>query len=110
MVNHNIGHIFSRKEAPQMEKTKELELIDLYLSSYLTLQGQEPRLINKGGKIIIVFDATDEVYRLMAEFNANPEVPCLSLITKIKTLRGKMLTAKESMTGHGNGERHGRTY
>jgi hypothetical protein len=89
--------------------TRELELIDLYLSSYLTLHGQEPRLIQKSGKIVFVFDATDAVYRHMAEFNSNPETPCLDLITAIKTLRGKMLTAKESIYGYGKGNGHGKT-
>jgi hypothetical protein len=87
--------------------TKELELIDLYLSSYLALQGQEPRLINKKGKIIFVFDATDEIYRYMAEFNSNPDVPCLDLITAIKALRGKMLTAREGIQGNGYGNKRG---
>ncbi len=93
-----------------MPKTKELELIDLYLSSYLTLHGQEPRLINKGGKIIFVFDAIDEVYRRMAEYNSNPDIPCLDLITAIKTLRGKMLTAKESIHGNEKGRNYGTTF
>ncbi len=88
-----------------MTKTKVLELIDLYLSAFLTLHGQEPKLINKNGKVIFVFDATDEVYGLMTLFNSNTEIPCLDLITAIKTLRGKMLSARK--TGNGNGERYG---
>lgn len=90
-----------------MAKTKELELIDLYLSAFLTLHEQEPKLISKNGKIIFCFDATDKVYQLMTLFNSNAEMPCLDLITAIKTLRGKMLTAKESMNGHGKGNRYG---
>lgn len=88
-----------------MTKAKELELIDLYLSAFLTLHGQEPKLINKKGKVIFVFDATDELYRLMGMFNSNQETPCLDLITSIKSLRGKMLSARE--TRNENGERHG---
>jgi hypothetical protein len=90
-----------------MAKTKELELIDLYLSAFLTLHRQEPRLINKGGKIIFVFDAVDEIYRHMAEYNSNPDIPCLDLITAIKTLRGKMLTAKEGINGYGKEKSNG---
>lgn len=90
-----------------MTRTKELELIDLYLSSFLSLHGVPPRLILKNGKVIFVFDTTDEVYRLMTMFNSNQDVPCLDMITAIKTLRGQMLTLKETGNGYGKGEWHG---
>ncbi len=82
---------------------KRLEFIDIYFSAYLTLHGLEPRLINKAGKIIFVFDATDQVYQYMAEYHSNTAIPCLDLITAIKALRGKMLTEKEN----GKGEKYG---
>jgi hypothetical protein len=84
--------------------TKALELIDIYLASWLLLHGIPPKLILKNGKVLFVFDATDEVYRLMAMFNSNQDVPCLNLITAVKTLRGQMLTLKET----GNGNAYGR--
>lgn len=77
-----------------MTKTKELELIDLYIAAFLMLHGVQPRLILKNGKVIFVFDASDEVYRLMTIYNSNEDVPCLDMITAIKTLRGQMLTLK----------------
>jgi hypothetical protein len=64
------------------------------------LHGVPPKLILKNGRVLFVFDTTDEMYRLMTMFNSNKEVPCLDLITAIKTLRGQMLTLKE--TGNGN--------
>jgi hypothetical protein len=81
--------------------TKTLELIDLYLAAFLLLHGIPPQLILKNGKVLFVFDTTDEMYRLLALFNSNQDVPCLDLITAIKTIRGQMLTFKE--TGNGNG-------
>ena len=90
-----------------MEKTKQLELIDLYIAAFLALHGIQPRLILKNNKVIFVFEALDDVYRLMANFNSNEDVPCLDLITAIKTLRGQMLTLKETGNGYGKGERHG---
>jgi hypothetical protein len=90
-----------------MAKTKELELIDLYVAAFLMLHGIHPRLNLKNGKVIFVFDATDEVYRLMTVYNSNQDVPCLDLITAIKTLRGQMLTLRETGNGYGKGEWHG---
>ncbi|MCX5806587.1 MAG: hypothetical protein NT010_11060 [Proteobacteria bacterium] len=84
---------------------KTFSTLDIYLSSFLFLNGEEPDLTIKNNKVAFNFDANDNVYRLMAEFNTNPEIPCLDLITAIKTLRGKMLSAKESITG--NGGRYG---
>ena len=89
-----------------MEKTKQLELIDLYIAAFLTLHGIQPRLTLKNGKVIFVFDTLDEVYRLMATFNSNEDVPCLDMITAIKTLRGQMLTLKETGNGYGKGGRY----
>jgi hypothetical protein len=90
-----------------MAKVKELELIDLYISAFLVLHGIHPRLNLKNGKVVFVFDSTDEVYRLMTDYNSNQDVPCLDMITAIKTLRGQMLTLKETGNGYGKGTRYG---
>ena len=90
-----------------MAKTKELELIDLYIAAFLMLHGIPPRLILKNGKVIFAFDATDEVYRLMTMYNSNQDVPCLDMITAIKSLRGQMLTLKETGNDKEKGTRYG---
>ncbi len=90
-----------------MTKTKALELIDLYIAAFLMFHGVPPRLILKNGKVIFVFDASDEVYRLMTMYNSNQDVPCLDMITAIKTLRGQMLTLKGTDNDYEKGGRHG---
>jgi len=89
-----------------MEKT--FTTLDIYLSAFLSLHNLEPSLDIKNGKVIFVFNASDDLYRVMGLFNSNQDTPCLDLITEIKTLRGKMLSAKE--TRNGNGERYGQSF
>lgn len=90
-----------------MAIAKVLELLDLYIAAFLLFNGIPPKLILKNGKVLFVFGATDEVYRLMNLFNSNEDVPVADYTAAIKTLRGRMLTAKENINGHGNGDMHG---
>jgi DUF4097 and DUF4098 domain-containing protein YvlB len=92
-----------------MAETRRIDLLDIYLSSFLSLHGVEPKLETKNGKVVFTFEADDKVYRLMNLFNGNVEVPVADFVTTVKTLRGKMLTAKEGIAGkgNGNGERNG---
>lgn len=90
-----------------MHMAKTFSTLDIYLSAYLALQNIEPELEVKNGKTVFNFEVTDKLYMLMGEFNSNILVEVADYTTKIKTLRGKMLSAKESVAGHGNGDRHG---
>jgi hypothetical protein len=90
-----------------MGRTRELELIDIYAAAFLTLHGQEARLILRNGRVIFCFKGTDEAYQLTASFNGNVQVPCLDLVTRVKVLRGKILTMKENEKGHGGEKGHG---
>ncbi len=90
-----------------MAETKIINLLDIYLSSFLSLHGIEPRLEAKGGKVVFTFPATDRVYGLMNLFNQNSEVGVADFATSVKTLRGKMLTAKDNGKGKENGGRYG---
>jgi len=83
--------------------TKTFSTLDIYLSAYLSLKNLEPTLEIKNGKVVFSFEAADVLYRLMNDFNSNEDVPVADYTTAIKTLRGKMLTAKESINGKGNG-------
>ena len=90
-----------------MAETKIINLLDIYLSSFLSLNGIEPKLEAKGGKVVFTFPATDQVYRLMNLFNQNTEVRVADFVTQVKTLRGKMLTEKDSAKGKANGGQYG---
>lgn len=90
-----------------MAETRTIDLLDIYLSSFLALYRIEPKLKTKSGKVVFTFDANDHVYKLMNLFNGNVDVPVADFVTTVKTLRGKMLTAKESIGDNGKGERNG---
>jgi hypothetical protein len=90
-----------------MNTEKVFSTLDIYLASFLSLHNLEPTLEDRHGKIIFVFTASDDLYRLLNQFNSNEFVPVNDFTTRVKTLRGKMLTAKESITGNGKGARNG---
>jgi len=75
--------------------------------SFLSLHGIEPKLETRNGKVVFTFEADDRVYKLMNLFNGNVDVPVADFVTTVKTLRGKMLTAKEGIGENGNGARYG---
>lgn len=68
--------------------------LDIYLSAFLSFHGIEPILENRNGKIIFLFDSCDNLYRLIDRFNSDEDVPVNSFATKVKTLKGKLLTEK----------------
>jgi hypothetical protein len=76
--------------------------LDLNLVAYLTLYGLEPSLEKRSGKIIFIFDASDELYRLINEFNSNRLVPVNDYVTKQKILRGKLIQLRNEK-GYENG-------
>jgi hypothetical protein len=80
-----------------MTKTeqKTLQTLDLYLSSYLSLCGISPKLEINNGRVVFVFPANDDLYKLMVNYNSNVNVPVTDFVTTIKTLRGQMLTMRK---------------
>lgn len=73
---------------------KTLQTLDLYLSAYLSLCGILPKLEINNGRVVFVFTANDDLYRLMANYNSNVNVPVTDFVTTIKALRGQMLTMR----------------
>lgn len=68
----------------------------------------EPKLELNNGRVVFTFPAEEKIYRLMNLFNSNVDVPVADFVTAVKTLRGKMLTAKENSSRvNGNGDRYG---
>jgi hypothetical protein len=90
-----------------MAKTKTFSTLDIYLASFLSLHNQDVILELQNGKVVFTFESTDTLYRLMNQFNSNEELPVLDYTTAIKSLRGKMLTKKEGIKGHGKGNGYG---
>jgi hypothetical protein len=86
-----------------MAKTKNFSTLDIYLASFLSLHDQNVILELRNGKVVFTFESTDNLYRLMNQFNSNEDVPVADYTTAVKTLRGKMLSKKESIHWKGNG-------
>jgi hypothetical protein len=82
------------KGVTDMAETKIFQTLDLYLASFLAFHGIEPSLETVNGKVIFVFPANDSLYRLIAQYNADAEVPSSSFVTVIKMLRGQMLSMR----------------
>jgi len=89
---------------------KTFTTLDIYLSAYLALQNVEPDLEVKNGKTVFNFEVTDRLYKLMNDFNSNILVEVADYTTAIKTLRGKMLSAKEGVTDNEKGRHYGTTF
>ena len=79
-----------------MEKEMKFETMDLYLSAFLSLSGQPPRLKINHGKVIFSFPASNDIYKLMTNFNSNVNVPVTDFVTTVKTLRGQMLSMRKT--------------
>ena len=80
---------------------EQFPTLDLYLSAFLSLFGVPPKLETVNGRVVFVFPSNDDLYKLMANFNGNVNVPVADFVVAIKTLRGKML----SMRGTAHGEK-----
>jgi hypothetical protein len=83
-----------------MGMVSKVNLVDVYSSSFLILNNLEPQLEIKNGKVIFVFQGSDEIYRLLNLFNEeDTQVSVAQFVAAVKTLRGRMLTLKERVNG-----------
>jgi hypothetical protein len=91
------------KMEANMSTTRNFSTLDIYLSAFLSLHNHEPTLEIINGKIVFTFETINSLYQTMNCYNADEQVPVATYTTHIKTLRGKMLTAKEGMNWKRNG-------
>ena len=77
-----------------MAEKKTFQTLDLYISSYLTLCGMQPELQVTNGRVIFVFPRSDDLYRLLSNYNSNITIPVADFVTAVKMLRGQMLTMR----------------
>lgn len=74
---------------------KTFQTLDLYLASFIAFHGIQPSLLCVNGKVVFSFDANDGLYRLIAKYNGDENVPVNSFVTTVKMLRGQMLSMRE---------------
>ncbi len=79
-----------------MSKTeqKNFQTMDIWLSSFLSLYGTPPKLEVINGRVIFTFPVSDDLYKLMTNYNSNVDIPVADFVTTVKTLRGQMLTMR----------------
>lgn len=78
------------------KQEKVFTTLDIYLSSFLSLFGVQPELKLNNGKVVFSFPASDDLFKLMMNFNSNVNIPVTDFVTLVKTLRGQMLTMRQS--------------
>jgi hypothetical protein len=68
--------------------------LDIYHAAFLSLNRIPPTLELRNGRVVFIFPACDELYKLTMNFNSNVNVPVADFVTMIKTLRGQMLSMR----------------
>ena len=81
---------------PLEERNKNFLTTDLYISAWLVNNGISPQLEVQRGRVVFIFEASEQLYRLCNQFNSNVEVGILDFANEVKRLRGEMLAKKES--------------
>jgi len=66
-------------------------ILDIHLSSFLSLHGISPEFTKQGTRVVFEFPANREVSDLMRAYNENPSVPVLDFVHHLRKLRSQML-------------------
>lgn len=74
--------------------TKTFSTLDISTAAFLELNGIQASLENQNGRIIFLFPISDKLYELAHAYNSNVLVPVADFVTALKSLRGRMLTAR----------------
>tara|TARA_B100002003_G_scaffold245057_1_gene272217 strand:+ start:1809 stop:2057 length:249 start_codon:yes stop_codon:yes gene_type:complete len=77
-------------------KKNNFTTMDVYISAFISLFGIQPALKLNNGKVIFSFNANDDLCKIMMNYNSNVSVPVADFTSAIKSLRGKMLSMKDS--------------
>jgi hypothetical protein len=75
-------------------KAKKFQVLDVYLAAWLSMKGHPPDFIRQGTRVIFEFPASDEVYRIAAQYNGNPDVALLDFVSEVRKVRSRMLSAR----------------
>lgn len=76
--------------------------------TFLEYNGIRCQLIRQAnGRVVAQIEASNEVYRLLAEFQSNPSLPIGDFLSVQRRLRGAMLDLRDGHNGYG--ARYGKT-
>ena len=80
-----------------MARKKDMQTfstLDISTAAFLELNGIPAKLENQNGRIIFLFPISDRLYELAHAYNSNVPVPVADFVTALKSLRGRMLSAR----------------
>jgi len=69
-------------------------ILDIHLSSFLSLHGISPQFTRQGTRVVFEFPANQEINALTRAYNENPSVPVLDFVHHLRKLRSQMLAAR----------------
>ena len=72
----------------------KVPVLDIHLSSYLSLHGIAPELTKQGTRVVFEFPSIPEVTKLTRAYNENPSVKILDFVHHLRKLRSQMLNAR----------------
>lgn len=72
----------------------KVPILDIHLSSFLSLQGIDPELTKQGTRVVFEFPASQEVNKLTRAYNENPSVPVLDFVHHLRKLRSQMFAMR----------------
>jgi hypothetical protein len=77
------------------EKIKnKIPLFDIYQIAYAELKGIPSELSIQGTRVEFNLPASDEVYKVLREYQTNPSVAIIDYVTVLRRLRARMLSKR----------------
>jgi len=73
---------------------KKFETYDVWLSAFIKLLYQSPELHLMNNRVTFVFPLSEELFKIVTDYNCNIDVPIADYVSTVKTLRGQMLSMR----------------
>lgn len=83
-----------KKNDEQTEKV--FTTLDAYTAGYLFLNDFTPELIQQGNKVVFYFDATEELYQAINNYNSGAIIEAVRFALAIKNLKSQIQSARNN--------------
>jgi hypothetical protein len=83
------------KEVAMPRSKEKIPIFDIHTASFLELKHISPELTLEGTRVVFEFNSSEEVYKLLKEYQSNPSVPLLDYVSVLRRLRSKMLSMRD---------------
>jgi hypothetical protein len=92
-----------------MRKKEEIEnpftTLDSYLAGWLVSKKHTPQLIEQGNKIVFYFNASDELFQDLDEYNAGAMIEASRFAFLIKGLKSRIHSLRKKKGSYEEGSR-----